>query len=62
MNEFISTKEASVKWNISPRRIALLCEQGRVTGAYKVGGSWIIPLGAKKPADERKCQESQGDK
>jgi len=30
--------------------------------AYKVGGSWIIPLGAKKPADERKCQESQGDK
>jgi hypothetical protein len=54
MNEFISTTEAAKGWKISARRIAILCEQGRVTGAYKVGGSWIIPLKTPKPEDGRK--------
>jgi hypothetical protein len=54
MNEFISTTDLAAKWKISARRIALLCEQGRVEGSQKVGGSWIIPLCATKPKDGRK--------
>lgn len=33
--EFLTTKEMSEIWNISPIRISLLCSQGRVEGAVK---------------------------
>ena len=31
--EYLTTLEMSEKWGISARRIALLCEQGRISGA-----------------------------
>lgn len=49
----ISTSEAAAKWGISPRRVAVLCERGRVDGAEKTGNTWIIPENAQKPADAR---------
>ena len=33
--EFLTTKEISHIWNISARRVAILCEDGRLTGAIK---------------------------
>lgn len=42
------------KWGISARRIALLCEQGRISGVVKKGKTWLIPEEAEKPADKRK--------
>lgn len=50
---YISTKEASNKWNISERRIRALCHEGRIEGAVKIGRNWSIPAGANKPADAR---------
>lgn len=41
-------------WGISARRIALLCEQGRIAGVVKKGKTWLIPEDAEKPADKRK--------
>ncbi|MDR3295916.1 MAG: DNA-binding protein [Clostridiales Family XIII bacterium] len=38
---------------ISSRRIALLCSEGRIPGAQRVGASWGIPEGAEKPPDAR---------
>lgn len=38
--EFITTKEASKKWNISERRIRQLLNDGRIEGAVKNGNSW----------------------
>lgn len=52
--EFISAKEASDKWGISKRRVQILCAEGRINGAMKVGIVWVIPLDAMKPEDKRK--------
>lgn len=50
---YISVVEASDKWKISARRIRVLCSDGRVEGAVKIGRSWSIPSDATKPADGR---------
>lgn len=47
--EYISTKEASVKWGISTIRITVLANEGRIPGAYRLGKSWLIPADAVKP-------------
>lgn len=51
--EYLSITQTSEKWGISPRRIQLLCTQGRITGATKIGFYWAIPSDAEKPKDER---------
>ena len=51
--EYLTTLEMSEKWGISARRIALLCEQGRIEGVVKKGKTWLIPEDAEKPKDER---------
>lgn len=51
--EYLTTVEMSKKWNISSRRIGVLCADGRVEGAVKKGKTWLIPMDAKKPADAR---------
>ena len=51
--KYIAPKEAGEKWGISERRIQLLCKQGRVEGAYRLGWTWAIPEDAEKPADGR---------
>ena len=51
--EFMTTKEAVEKWNISERRIRQLLQDGRIEGAVKVGNSWNIPIDADKPVDKR---------
>ncbi len=50
---YISVVEASDKWKISARRIRVLCSEGRVEGAVKIGRSWSIPSDVTKPADGR---------
>ena len=51
--EFLTTKEISQRWNISARRVAILCEDGRLTGAIKKGKTWLIPSNTRKPNDGR---------
>jgi len=51
--EFMTTKEAVKKWNISERRIRQLLQDGRIEGAVKNGNSWNIPVDAIKPVDKR---------
>lgn len=51
---YMSVSEAAEKFNISKRRVQLLCEQGRIEGANMVSGVWLIPFDAQKPADARK--------
>lgn len=33
MAEMISVREAAVRWNITERRVATLCKNGRIAGA-----------------------------
>ena len=53
MLSFISAKEAAEKWNISQRRVQVLCSENRIEGAFKVGEVWAIPDDAPKPLDFR---------
>jgi hypothetical protein len=49
--KYIAAIEAGDKWGISDCRIQLLCKQGRIEGAYRLGWSWAIPEDAEKPVD-----------
>lgn len=51
--EYLSVSQVAEKWGIKQRRIRVLCAEGRVSGAYKVGAYWLIPEDAEKPKDER---------
>lgn len=51
--EYLTTVEMSKKWNISSRRIGVLCTEGRIDGAIKKGKMWLIPADAEKPTDAR---------
>lgn len=51
--ELLTTTEMSKKWNISRRRIATLCKNGRVPGSVLKGKTWLIPDNVKKPDDAR---------
>ncbi len=53
MMDFMTIKDAAEKWNISKRRIQILCSNGRIPGAERLGYCWAIPKDAKKPADAR---------
>lgn len=52
--DYISIAEAAEKWEITPRRIQVLCNQGRIPGIAKLGRAWAILKNAEKPADARK--------
>ncbi|CBH22400.1 protein of unknown function [Acetoanaerobium sticklandii] len=56
---YMSVREVSSKWNISPRRIQKLCSEGRISGAYRLGNSWLIPESATQPTDPRKKTTSK---
>lgn len=63
--EYLTTVELSEKWKISPRRIGVLCSDGRIDGAIKKGKTWLIPSESTKPLDARKKHEkiqTKGDK
>lgn len=58
---YISVSDAATKFNLSKRRVQILCEQGRISGANMVSGVWLIPSTAPKPLDGRrkKADEDQ---
>jgi hypothetical protein len=41
--EFLTTKQASKFWGISQRRVAIFCEEGRISNAVKAGRTWMMP-------------------
>ena len=53
MMEYLSIKQTSEKWGITVRRIQVLCTEGRIPGATKIGSYWAIPADAEKPKDQR---------
>ena len=45
--DFITSAEAADKWNISQRRVAIYCKEGRIEGAVLKGRMWMLPSDAK---------------
>lgn len=54
MLQYITAKEAAEKWNISQRRVSILCANNRIPDVAMLGNMWIIPRNAEKPTDARK--------
>lgn len=54
--DYMTLKEASKKWGISARQINYYCTDGRIPGAVKMAGVWLIPKDADKPIDGRTKQ------
>ena len=54
--DYMTLKEASEKWGVTPRQINYLCASGRIPGAVKMAGVWLIPKTAETPVDGRTKQ------
>ena len=54
MTELLNTQDAAAHWGISKSLLARLCRDGRIVGAQKVKGAWMIPADAQYPADGRR--------
>ena len=51
--DYMTLKEAAEKWGVTPRRVNYYCAGGRISGAVKMAGVWLIPKTAEKPIDGR---------
>ena len=54
--KFMDVKTAASRWGLTERRITMLCRDGRISGARKENGLWMIPENAEKPVDGRKTK------
>lgn len=59
---YMTAAQAARKWNISQRRVQILCAQQRIEGVFKLGEVWAIPDNAKKPNDNRTKRIEEDDK
>jgi DNA adenine methylase len=59
--EYISAAEAAELWEISHRRVIVLCSEGRIPDAKMFGKMWAIPKNTSKPVDCRR-REFMNDK
>ncbi len=54
--DYMTLKESSEQWGVTPRWINCYRADGRIPGAVKTATSWLIPKDAKKPIDGRTKQ------
>ena len=54
LTELLNTQDAAAHWGISKSLLARLCRDGRIVGAQKVKGAWMVPADAQYPADGRR--------
>ena len=43
----MTLKEAAGQWGVTPRRVNYYCAGGRIHGAVKMAGIWLIPKTAE---------------
>lgn len=51
--KYMSVSETAERWSVSTRRIQILCNEGRMPGAIRIGRTWAIPDDESKPTDAR---------
>ena len=57
--DYLTSAQLTEKWNVSQRRIAVYCKEGRIEGAVLLGRMWMIPKDTKKPEDPRRVRKMQ---
>ena len=60
--KYLSITQTAERWGVSTRRIQILCGEGRVPGAIRIGTVWGIPEDAEKPVDGRKKENRKIEK
>lgn len=58
--KYLSVKEIAGRWQVNERRVRAFLDEGRISGAMKVGKSWMIPEDAMKPLDARIAPTGKG--
>lgn len=53
INGYLEVSEIAKKWNVTTRRVQIMCAEGQIPGAVKFGRSWAIPEDVEKPIDGR---------
>ena len=51
--DYMNVQEAAEKWALDERRITRLCRDGKIIGAVKENGIWLVPVNTDKPVDGR---------
>ena len=54
---YITAGQAAKQWEISQRRVQILCAENRIEGTFKLGEAWAIPENAETPDDNRKAKK-----
>ena len=54
--DYMTLKEAAEKRGVTRRGVHYYCGGGRIPGAVKMAGVWLIPKNAEKPIDGRTKQ------
>jgi DNA (cytosine-5)-methyltransferase 1 len=47
--DYVTAENKGKEWRVSARRVQVLCKEGRIEGAFKQSGVWLIPKEATKP-------------
>ncbi len=53
MDGYITISEAAEKWNLTKRRVQMMCANGQIERVTKFGRAWVIPADVEKPKDGR---------
>ena len=59
MDLTLSPKEAAARWGCTERSVQLLCRQGRIPGARKISGVWLLPRDAVHPRRQPKAAAAE---
>lgn len=57
--EYITAKQAALKWGITQRQVQNYCKMGSITGVTRMGRDWMIPSDASRPLDKRRAEAKQ---
>ena len=51
--DYITIQETAEKWGLKARRVQVMCQEGKISGAKRFGHVWAIPADAERPVDGR---------
>ena len=60
--DYMTASQAATTWQISQRRVQVVCSEGRIPGVFKLGEVWAIPSDTEKPKDKRRKDDGSNEK
>lgn len=59
VRNYMSSSEYAQKNNVSQEMVKVYCRQGRLRGAVKTAGNWVVPADAEWPIDPQRSRIGQ---